>query len=115
MKIKSGVNTEAIGNKISVLRQTKSGEILIQVSGGCTAADVVRAEVSKLVDKDTKIRTPTQQALVEFRVLDYHTNNEELANEIVRNVDTPREAVKILSTRKTLWRNTIHFCPYVIG
>ncbi|CAI6376285.1 unnamed protein product [Macrosiphum euphorbiae] len=100
-KIKSGVNMEAIGNKISALRQTRSGGILIQVSGGSPAADVVRAEVSKIVETDTVIRTPKQQSLVEFRGLDSLTNIDELVAEIVLNADTPREAVKVLNMRKT--------------
>jgi len=90
---------EAIGNKISALRQTRSGGILIQVSGGSPTADVVRAEVSKIVD--TVIRTTKQQSLVEFRGLDSLTNIDELVAEIVLNADTPREAVKVLNMRKT--------------
>jgi len=92
---------EAIGNKISALRQTKSGGILIQVSGGSTAADVVWAEVSKIVETDFMIRTPKQQSLVEFRGLDSLTNIDELVDEIVLNADTLREAVKVLNMRKT--------------
>ncbi|XP_022168982.1 uncharacterized protein LOC111032834 [Myzus persicae] len=100
-KIKSGVNMGAIGNKISAMRQTRSGGILIQVSGGSPAADVVRAEVSKIVETDILIRTPMQQSLVEFRGLDSLTNIDELVTEIVLNADTPREAVKVLNMRKT--------------
>jgi len=102
-KIKSGVNMEAKshGNKISAMRQTRSGGILFQVSGGSPAADVVRAEVSKIVETDTLIRTPNQQSLVEFRGLDSLTNIDELVTEIVLNADTPREAVKVLNMRKT--------------
>jgi len=100
-KIKSGVNMEAIGNKISAMRQTRSGGILIKVSGGSPAADVVRAEVSKIVETDTLIRAPKQQSLVEFRGLDSLTNIDELVTEIVLNADTPREAVKVLNMRKT--------------
>lgn len=92
---------EVIGNKISALRQTRSGGILIQVSGGSPAADAVRAEVSKIVESDTLIRTPKQQSLVEFRGLDSLTNIDELVEEIVLNANTPREAVKVLSMRKT--------------
>lgn len=100
-KIKSGVNMDAIGNKISALRQTRSGGILIQVTGGPTAADVVRAEVTKIVETDTLVRTPKQQTLVEFRGLDSLTDTDELVNQIVVNADTPQEAVKVLSMRKT--------------
>ncbi|KAL4134772.1 hypothetical protein QTP88_006487 [Uroleucon formosanum] len=100
-KIKSGVNMETIGNKISALRQTKSGGILIQVSGGSPATDVVRAEVSRVVETDTVIRTPKQQSLVEFRGLDSLTNSDELVKEVALNADTTREAIKVLSMRNT--------------
>jgi len=100
-KIKNSVNMEAIGNKISALRQTRSGGILIRVSGGSTAADAVREEVAKVVETGTVIRTPKQQALVEFRGLDSLTSTDELANEIAINADTPQEVVKVISMRKT--------------
>jgi len=87
-KIKSGVNMEAIGNKISVLLQARSGGILIQVTGGSTAAEVVRAEVTKIVETDTLIRTSKQQTFVEFRGLDSLTNTHEIVSEIVTNTDT---------------------------
>jgi len=52
---------EKIGNKISTLRQTRSGGMLILVTGGSTAAEVLQAEVTKIVETDMLIRTPKQQ------------------------------------------------------
>jgi len=52
---------EKIGNKISALRQTRSGGMLILVTGGSTAAEVLQAEVTKIVETDMLIRTPKQQ------------------------------------------------------
>jgi len=65
-KIKDGANMEVIGNKISGIRQAKSGGILLQIASELTAADAVRSEVLRVIDKDVRIYSPTQQVLVEF-------------------------------------------------
>jgi len=100
-KIKSGANMEVIGNKISGIRQAKSGGILMKIAGGPAAADAVRSEVHRIIDKEARIYSPTQQVLVEFRELDSLTSKEDLADEIIRNTSTTREATKILSLRLT--------------
>lgn len=47
------------------------------------------------------IRTPKQQSLAELRGLDSLTNSDEIVDDIALNTDTPREAVKVLSMKKT--------------
>lgn len=100
-RIKNGANMEVIGNKILGLRQAKSGGILIQTVGGLDAASTVKSEVLRIIDKDARVYSPTKQVLVEFRGLDSLTSKEDLVDEIVRNVDTTQEAIKILSLRET--------------
>jgi len=97
--IKTGANMNIIGDKITALRQTKAGGILIQVAGGSAAADQVRSEVSKLVN--TRVRQPTQRALVELRGLDSITSIDDIINDIVLNSDIAKEEVRIISLRKT--------------
>lgn len=99
--IKTGANMNIIGDKITALRQTKAGGILIQVTGGSAAADQLRSEVSKLVDVNTRVRQPTQRVLVELRGLDSITSSDDLINDIVLNSDITKEEVRIISLRKT--------------
>lgn len=74
---------------------------MIQVTGGSVAADQVRSEVSKLVGVNTRVRQPTQHALVELRGLDSITSIDDLINYIVLNCDITKEEVRVISLRKT--------------
>lgn len=64
-KIRTGLDKQKIGDRISSVRQVKNGEAIIQVRGGQEAAQVVRNELPKTTE-EAKIRTLQQKHLIEI-------------------------------------------------
>lgn len=65
VKIRTGLDKQKIGDRISSVRQVKNGEAIIQVRGGQEAAQVVRNELLKTTE-EAKIRTLQQKHLIEI-------------------------------------------------
>jgi len=63
-KIRGGVDPAVIGDSVRGMRQAKSGGLLIEVRGGQTRLDAVRAEIARTVGSEVAVRTQQQRALL---------------------------------------------------
>lgn len=70
------VNPGVTGNSITKMRQTKTGDLVIEIIGDANLAEVVRAEVARSLGSGTA----EDFSLIEIRDLDGETTGEEVIN-----------------------------------
>jgi len=99
--IRANVNPAATGDRISKIRETRNGDLLVEVNGGPESADVVRTELEKSLGPGGSVRTLEQRILIELRDLDGVTTNEDITEALSRDFDVRVEDVKIFNIRKS--------------
>lgn len=99
-KIRSGVNSEVIGEHVVGMRKTKPGRLLLEVKGDSGEVEAVRAEVLKSTGGVNVVRTLEQRTMLEVRDLDEWTDEEEVAKAVAAATGASRDTVKVISLRK---------------
>jgi len=99
-KIRGGTNREVIGDHVIGIRQTKAGGLLIQLKGDQQQIEAVRAEVSRSVGDDVKVRSLQQKTMLEIRDLDQWTDSEEVAGAVAAETRVDQDALKVISVRQ---------------
>lgn len=77
-KIRRRVDPGTTGNAITKLRQMRSGDLLIEVSGGVESAEQVPKEVSRFLGPEVNVHRLKNSAPVVIRDLDSETSKEEI-------------------------------------
>lgn len=99
-KIRGGVNSEVIGERVVGMRKTRSGGILLEIKGDSSDVEAVRAEVQKSTGGVNVVRTLEQRTMLEIRDLDEWTNEEDVIEAVASATGAGRETLKVISLRK---------------
>lgn len=97
-KIRGGVDPTVIGDSVMGMRQAKSGGLLIEVRGGQTRLDAVKAEIARTADSEVAVRTLQQRALIEIRDLNQRSSSEEVLEEVANATGTGEETLKAVGS-----------------
>lgn len=76
--VRRRVDLGTTGNANARLRQTRTGDLLIEVSGGVDAAELIRKKVSRSLGPETKVRRLENSASIVIRDLDGETSKDEI-------------------------------------
>lgn len=100
--IKAKVDPTALGVKISKIRQTRSGELLIEIAKGSEKVDELKNAVAEALGEDASVRNMNRSVAVEIRDLDGATDEKEVIDAIkLVAPETDPESIKIRALRKT--------------
>lgn len=99
-KIRGTTNRDVIGDHVVGMRQTKSGDLLIEIKGDPEQVEAVWAEVSRSAGEDIEVRTLQQKALLEIRDMDQWVSQEEVIEAVVLTTGANRDAVRMIGLRK---------------
>lgn len=66
-KFREKASSEVTGMRISKMRETKNGNLLIEVNGDKEAADMVRLEVERSMGPGISVRTTSKNVIIEIR------------------------------------------------
>lgn len=80
--IRQKVDPVVTGTSISRLRQTKTGNLLVEINGGSEKAEIVRAEIERSLGPNTSVRLADDSRPIEIRDLDGLTTKEEVLKAI---------------------------------
>lgn len=92
--VRRKVDPGVTGDSIAKIRKTLAGDLLIEINGGSTAADVVKTEVMRSLGPEAKVRKLEDTATVEIRDLDAETTREEVIEE-ARKYDAEARLVNL--------------------
>lgn len=81
--VRINVDPAKTGTAISKIRQTRTGELLIEINGGAESANLVREEMERSFGPNAKVKTMEDTATVEIRDLDGLTTREEVLDAIL--------------------------------
>lgn len=73
-RIRSNIDIDKTSESISKIRETKKGNIFIEIKSGSDAAENVQREVEKSIGTDTYVRRIRHRQLVELHNLDCITS-----------------------------------------
>lgn len=96
--LRSKVNPAVTGTAISKMRQTKNGNLLIEINGGADSAKIVMKEVERSIGSSDRVRMTEDLAAVEVRDLDEVTTKEEVLDAFMALDGT--FGAKIINLRK---------------
>lgn len=99
-KICEGMDHEIIGDRVTRMRQSKSGGLLIEMRGDPSQVELVRAEVSRLAGDEIDVRSLQQRSTLEIRDLDEWRTKEEVASSLIAFYGPDGETFKVVSIRK---------------
>jgi len=99
-RVKSGVNTEVTGTSITKMRETRNGDLLIEVRGDAEVADTVRKEVERSCGSGSGVQLLERRSLIEIRDLDCVTCDADVVEAVGRDTGARKEKVSVLSLRK---------------
>ncbi|KAE9542319.1 hypothetical protein AGLY_003446 [Aphis glycines] len=100
-KIRSGVDHNAIGDRVVGMRQAKAGGLLIEVRGDVSQVEAIRSEIARSAGEEVTVKTLRQNSLLEIRDLDQWSTAEEIALAVASSVGVGRDALKVLGIRKS--------------
>jgi len=97
-KISTGVDQGAIGNRVTEMRQTRTGGLLVEVDGDSLAVEVVRVELSKAAGEGVRVRTLAQKSLLEIRDIASWAREKDVRQALVSS-ELLLEETKIINIR----------------
>lgn len=80
--IKAKIDPAALGVEISKIRQTRGGELLIEIAKGAGKADELKNAVAHALGEDARVRNMKRSITTEIRDLDGATEENEVVNAI---------------------------------
>lgn len=99
-KIRGGVDKNVIGDRVTGMRQARSGGLLIEVRGDQKEVEEIRAEIARSAGSEVAVRSLQRKRLVELRDLDEWTSKEEVSAKIASFTGEQEESFRVLSIRK---------------
>lgn len=128
--VRKNVDPVITGTTISKMRQTRTGELLIEINGEVESPMIVREEVERSLEPNAKFRTMENSAAVKIRDLDELTTREEVLDAVLASGEAhganivslrkayggaetaitflPRQAVRRLCAAGRLWVNLVY-------
>lgn len=100
-KLKAEVSISAVREKIVAMRQTKRGDMLIEIDGDPKSVGDVRDEITRIAGGEASISELSQNGLLEVRDIDNWSDKVEVRQAIGNEAGIPLDAVHIISLRKT--------------
>lgn len=98
------ITDQAIGDSISKMRETRNGNVLIEILGGNEAVEVVKKEFEKVLRPGESVKSLEQRSLIQLRDLDCVTTKEDVSEAIRRETGVSPEDVKVLTIRQAFAR-----------
>lgn len=92
--VRQKVDPGVTGDSIAKLRRTMAGDLLIEINGGTSAAEVMRAEVQRSLGPAARVRKLEEKAPVEIRDIDTEATKEEVL-EAVASLDQDARLVSL--------------------
>lgn len=86
--VRQNANVNVTGSAILKMRQTKAGNLLIEINGGAETAEIVRAEVECSLGSGAWIRGTEHWAAIELCGFDGMTTKEEILNAVSDGAST---------------------------
>lgn len=99
-RVKAGVDSGVTGTSITKMRETRKGDLLIEVRGDAVVADTVRKEVEGSCGSGSGVQLLERRSLIEIRDLDCATCDADLVEAVGRDTGAREEEVSVLSLRK---------------
>lgn len=99
-KVRSGVNVNVTGYRISGIREIRSGDLLILISGEKRAADLVKQEVENFMGANSNVTKLNRIGLIELSDLDALTTKKEVVLVIERETGNLSD-MSVLNIRRT--------------
>lgn len=108
--IRANVNADIIGDTISKIRETRNGNVLIEILGGSDTAERVKKEVEKSLGPGESVRFLEQRTLIQLRDLDCVTTKKDVveASSSVGNTAPLLMISKSLVLDQYLWGKVNH-------
>ncbi|KAL4154408.1 hypothetical protein QTP88_000283 [Uroleucon formosanum] len=99
-RIRAGADPNIIGDRITSLRQSRNGGVIIQVRGGQDAAQIVRDEVIRTTNQ-SNVKTIQRRRLIEERDMDVLTTKEELAKVLAKKLGLDINEINVINLRSS--------------
>lgn len=99
-RIRAGAYKNIIGDRITSLRQTRNGRVIIQVRGGQDAAQIVRDEVIRTTNQ-ANVKTIQRRGLIEVRDMDVLTTKEELTKNLAKELGLDINEINVINPRSS--------------
>lgn len=99
-RIRGGVDKGVIGDRVTSMRQVKSGSLLIEVRGDNKEVEAIRAEIARSAGSDVEVRSLQRRRLVEVRDLDEWTSKEEVSASVATFTGEQEDLFRVISIRK---------------
>lgn len=80
--VRQKVDPATTGTAIAKLKQTKSGNLLVEINGGLEKAEIVRVEIERSLGPNSSVRLAQDSRPIEIRDLDGLTTKEEVLDAI---------------------------------
>lgn len=97
--IRSKVDANVVGHRISKIRQTRTGDVLIEILGGSEAAETVRSEVEKSLASGEIVKSLEQRTLVQLRDLDCVTVKTDVQEALSDETGIPADQITVTGIR----------------
>lgn len=95
--IRAQVNVDIISDSISKMRDTRNGNVLIEILGGSDKAETDRSELEKSLEPRESIRSFEQRSLLQLIDLDCVTTKEDMVEVLCKELGITTEDIKVLS------------------
>lgn len=80
--VRRKVDPGVTGNSITNLRRTNAGDLLVEINGGNSSAEIVKAELERSLGPEARVRKLGGSSTVEIRDMDAETTGEELLDTV---------------------------------
>lgn len=104
-KVKQGADAQEVGSKVSKIRKTNDGHILIELQKG-TDAEAVKAAIEGIVKDDGDIRRLSTNTTLEVHDIDDVTTAEDVKNAIVKMIGDKHKDSVLVRTLRQSFRGT---------
>lgn len=99
-KIRSGVNSAFIGEKVVRMRKTKAGRLLLEVKGDSSDVEAVRVKVFNSTGDTNMVRTLEQRTMLEKEDLVEWTKEVEVVDAVAADTGASRDTIKVIGLKK---------------
>lgn len=98
-RLKKDASREVTGDRVVGMRQTRSGDMLIEVNGDAQKLEEVRSEIERVAGAGITVSALTQRGVLEIRDIDCWSDKTDVAEAIVTQTPAELGDIKILNMR----------------
>lgn len=96
--MKEKVDQNEVGDRVNKIKQTKSGDLLLQLQKGSNVKEV-KDVIAAAIGTETTVLQLSQLITLDIRDIDGDTSNEEVQAALVSALNLPKEEVKVKAIR----------------